>query len=120
MQWIGRAGLGLDQQMIGAGLGERREIALRLDDHQMNVERLCRRAADGLQHDGPDGDIGHEAAVHHIDMDPIGAGGVDGADLLAQSREIGRQYRGRHENRLHVATRSRRPPSPPRPDRRTR
>ena len=99
MQVDGGAGLGLDQQVIGAGLGEGGEIALRLDDHQMNVERLCRRAADGLQHDRADGDVGHETAVHHVDMDPIGAGRVDGADLLAQAREIGRQDRGRDEDR---------------------
>ena len=99
MQMDRRAGLGLDQQMIGAGLGEVGEIALRLDDHQMNVERLCRRAADRLQHDRPDGDVGHETAVHHIDMDPVGAGRVDGADLLAQAREIGRQNRGRDDDR---------------------
>src|SRR6266571_3026628 len=45
--------------------------------------------------------VGHEAAVHHIDMDPIGPGNVDGADLLAQSGEIASQYRWCHENRLH-------------------
>ena len=48
MQVDGGAGLRLDQQVIGAGLGEGREIALGLDDHQMDVERLCRRAANGL------------------------------------------------------------------------
>src|SRR5712691_86778 len=87
--------------MVSAGLGEGREIALRLDDHQMNIERLGGRAADGLQHGRADGDVGHEAAVHHIDMDPIGLGSVDGAHLLAQSGEIGSQYRWCHENRLH-------------------
>jgi hypothetical protein len=81
-------GLGLDQQVVGAGLGEGGEIAIRLDDHQMHVERLCRRTANGLQHDRPDGDVGHEAAVHDIDVDPIGARRIDGADLFAQSREI--------------------------------
>ena len=54
MQMDGRARLGLNQQMIGAGIGERGEIALRLDDHQMHVEGLCGRAADRLQHDRPD------------------------------------------------------------------
>jgi len=102
MQMDRRAGLGLDEQMIRAGLGEGREIALRLDDHQMNVERLCRRPADRLQHDRADGDVGNEAAIHHIDMDPVGASGVDGANLLAQPREVGRQDGGRYEDRLHL------------------
>ena len=42
----GRGRLGLDEQMIGAGPSEVVELALRLDDHQMDVERLARwRAA---------------------------------------------------------------------------
>ena len=73
---------GLHQQMIGANVGKRGEIALGLDDHQMNVEGLCGRAADRLQHDRPNGDVRNEAAVHYIDMNPVSAGGVDGADFF--------------------------------------
>ena len=38
---------------------------------------------------GPDGDVRHEMAVHHVDMNPVGAGGIDGAHLLAEPREVG-------------------------------
>ena len=41
-------------------------------------------------------------AVHHIDMDPVGTGGVDRADFLAKTREIGGQYRRRDADRLHA------------------
>src|SRR5262249_24823182 len=92
---------GLYQEMVGPGLGESLEITFRFDDHQMNVERLCRRTANGLQHDRPDGNVWHETSVHDVDMDPVGIGRIDGAHLLAQSREIGGQYRWCHENRLH-------------------
>ena len=37
-----RGGLGLDEKMIDAGLGEVGEIALRLDNHQVHIERLLR------------------------------------------------------------------------------
>ena len=37
-------------------------------------------------------------AVHHIDVDPIGAGRVDGAHFLAQPREVGGQNRGCDED----------------------
>jgi hypothetical protein len=67
--------------MVGTGLGKGGEVAFRLDDHQMSVERLCRRTANGLQHDRANGDVGHEAAAHHIDMNSIGAGRIDGTDL---------------------------------------
>ena len=90
MQMDCRARLGLHQQMIGAGAGEGSEIALRLDNHQMNVERLCRRAADRLEHDRSDGDVGNETAVHYVDMDPVRAGSIDGADFFTQSSKIGR------------------------------
>jgi len=89
-----------------AGFGEGGEIALRLDDHQMNVERFCRRAPNGLKHDRPDGDLEHETAIHRIDMDPVGAGCVDGAHLLAQASEFGRQYRWRHEYGGHHSPRA--------------
>ena len=39
-------------------------------------------------------------AVHHVDMDPVGAGRVDRAHLLAQPREIGGEDRGRDADRL--------------------
>jgi hypothetical protein len=90
MQMDCRARLGLHQQMIGAGAGEGGEIALRFDYHQMNVEWLCRRAADRLEHDRSDGDVGNETAVHYVDMDPVRAGSIDSADFFPQSGEIGR------------------------------
>ena len=68
--------------MIGAGVSEGGEIALRLDDHQMNVEGLSRRAADRLQDDRADGDVRNKTAVHHINMDPVRAGGVNGTNFF--------------------------------------
>ena len=91
MQMDCRARLGLHQQMIGAGAGKGGEIALRLDYHQMNVERLCRRAADRLEYNRSDRDVGNETTVHHVHMDPVGASSIDGADFFTQSSEIGRQ-----------------------------
>ena len=42
-----------------------------------------------------DRDIGHEMPVHHVDMDPVGAGRFDRAHFLAEPGEIGRQDRRR-------------------------
>ena len=64
-------------------------------DHQMHVERFFRVRAERLHHGRSDGDVGHEMAVHHIDMDEIGACLLDGLDFRAQSREIGGQNRRR-------------------------
>ena len=90
MEMDGRAGFGLDEQVIGARLGEGAKVALGLDDHEMHIDGFRGRPPDGLQHNGPEGDIGHEPAVHHIHMDPVGAGRIDRAHLFAQPREIRR------------------------------
>jgi hypothetical protein len=47
-----------------------------------NVEGLCGRAADRLQDDRADGDVRNETAIHHINMDPVRAGGVDGTNFF--------------------------------------
>src|SRR5215813_4307042 len=68
MQMDSRARLGLHQEMIGAGVSEGGEIALRLDDHQMNVEGLCGRAADRLQDDRADGDVRNETVLIALEL----------------------------------------------------
>ena len=65
----------------------------------MHVEDLLRRRADRLHDVGTEGDVGDEMPVHHVEMDPVGAGGVDGADFLTQFGEIRGQDRGRDKQR---------------------
>jgi hypothetical protein len=76
--------------MVGAGAGKGSEIALRLDYHQMNVEWLCRRTPDCLEHKRSDGDVGNETAVHYVNMDPVRTGSIDSADFVTQFSEVGR------------------------------
>ena len=66
--------------------------------------------AQRLHHVGAEGDVRHEMPVHHVEMDPVGAGGLDRAHLLAQLGEVGGQDRRRDEERaghdgLHDAVR---------------
>ena len=93
-----RPGLGVDGESVGAGLGEGGEIGIGRRDHQMDVERLLRVRPDRFHDIGPDRDVGDEVAVHHVDMDPVGAGRVDGAHLLAKSGEVGGEDRGRDQD----------------------
>src|SRR5512139_4215601 len=39
--------------------------------------------------------------IHHIDMNPVGARGLDGTDFVAQLGEIGRKNRRRDNKRAH-------------------
>ena len=64
----------MDGQQIGAGLGKVLDVAYRLVDHQMDVQEHIGTLTDGLDHRDPDGQVGHEAAVHDIHMEIVGAG----------------------------------------------
>ena len=88
-----RAGLGMHGDDVGAGFGEGLDEGIARRDHQMHVEELLRMRAQRLHHVGADGDVGHEMPVHDVDMDPIAAGGIDGAHLLAEPGEVGREDR---------------------------
>ena len=88
-------GLGVHGDDVGAGLGVLREVGLRRIDHQVHVERLRGVLADGADHRRAERQIGDEVAVHHVDMHEVATGFVDGAHLLAQSGEVGREDRWR-------------------------
>ena len=92
-----RAGLGMNRDVIAAGLGERLQIRIAWRNHQMRVEYLFRMRAHRLDDVGAVGNVGDEMPVHHIEVDPVGAGRIDGAYFLAQSGEIGSQNRRRDD-----------------------
>jgi hypothetical protein len=96
----------MDGDAVGTGLGEGFEIGIAGRDHQMDVECLLGDRADGLHHGGTDGDIGDEVPIHHVDVDPVGARGLDGADFVAQFGEIGRKNRRRDGERAHDGLRT--------------
>lgn len=87
----------MDGDDVSAGLGEVGHAELRLHNHQVAVEGLVGDWAEGVNHQGADGDVGHEAAVHDVDVDPVAAGLVNGLHLEAQGRGGGSGEAGRGE-----------------------
>ena len=83
---------------IGAGFGEGLDIGVDRFDHQMRVEGAGGVWAQRLHDSRTKGDVGHEMAVHHIEMNPIGAGRDDIAHFLAEPGEIRRENRGGYDN----------------------
>ena len=73
-----------------AGLDELRHKAVRLFNHQVAVQTQVRGRPQRPHDRGADGDVGHETAVHDIDVNHGGAAALDGFDLRTQPREISR------------------------------
>jgi hypothetical protein len=82
---------------VGARLGEGFEVGIARRDHQVHVERLLRVRPYRLHHVGSNRDVGNEMPVHHIDMDPVRARGIDRAHLLAQPSKVAGENRGRND-----------------------
>ncbi len=71
----------------------------------MDVERLGGMGPQCCDHRRPDGQVRNEMAVHDVDVDPVGARGVDRPHFLAEPREIGREdRRGDADGLLHGET----------------
>ena len=49
----------------------------------MHVEGLFGERPQCLHDSGADGNIGHKMAIHHVDVDPVGAGGLNRAYFFA-------------------------------------
>ena len=80
---------------------------VKLFDHQMGFERPVGAVAHRRNDVGPKGEIGHETAIHHIELEAIDASFVQGNDFVAKAAEVCRQDRrdnGKRAMRAHVQT----------------
>jgi hypothetical protein len=82
------AGFLVNGDLIGAGLNEERRVAIRVSDHEVDVESEAGGFTDRFDDGDSDGEIGYEMAVHDIEMEQRSPSAFDGGDLLAQSRKI--------------------------------
>ena len=73
---------------------ERGNVQVRILNHQVAIERQLGRLAQRLHQLRPQSDVGDKMPVHHIHMNDGAAALRRPRNLLAQTREIRRQYRG--------------------------
>ena len=92
------AGLVVNAHPVGAGIGESRDELVGILDHQVAVERQFCCLAQAAYHRRPDGDVGHEMAVHHVHVDHRAAAALGSRNLVRKMRKISRKYRWQQFN----------------------
>jgi hypothetical protein len=78
----------MDRQEVAARCGKRADVAFRLLDHQVDIEGKLRAFPQVSDHGRPDGDVRHETAVHHVDVDPVCSGPLHGGDFFSKPAEV--------------------------------
>src|SRR5262249_39148965 len=73
-----RPGLDVHRDTVRARFGESLQIRIARRNHQVHIERLSGVTADRLDDVGPYGNVWNKMTVHDIDMDPVGAGSING------------------------------------------
>ena len=73
--------LNVDGDDISSCLGKVGDTELRLDNHEMDIQGLVGDGAEGINDERTNGDVGDEATVHDINVDPISTSLIDGFDL---------------------------------------
>ena len=100
MQVVAR--LGVNDQSGATRLDVARRHHVRGEDHQVGFEREGDPVPHGRDHVRPERDVGDELAVHHVPLDEVDAGLLEGDDLVAETGEVGRQHgRGDLDRQRH-------------------
>ncbi len=76
--------LDMNRDAGGAGLHERRDVRIRILNHQVDVERDRGDPVDGAHDQRAKRDVWHEMAIHDVEVQQIGAAALDGRDLGSQ------------------------------------
>ena len=87
------ASLCMDGQDGCAQSGEVTDVAIRSLDHEVHIQRFLGMASDGLDHRHAKADVGHEHAVHDIDVMPIRLAVLDDFDVATKVSEISGEQR---------------------------
>ncbi len=75
---------------VGPRIGKGRNELVGILDHQVAVERQLRRLAQAGDDRRSDGDVGHEVAVHDVDMDHRAAAALRRGNLVREVCKISR------------------------------
>ena len=61
----------------------------RVNNHQVDIKRFLANLGDSLKDGKSETDVGHENAVHYIEVEPVGFTTVNHVDVLCQIGKVG-------------------------------
>src|SRR5687767_4717003 len=85
--------LDMHRNHLRTGFYKLRSVRPGLSDHQVCVDWQASETGKRFHNRQTDRDVGDEMTVHHVDVQNVGSAAFDGANFLAQTREVGRQNR---------------------------
>ena len=88
------AGLVVDADPVGSGIGKRGDEVVGILDHEVAIEGQACGLAQALDDRRAEGDVGDEVAVHDVDMDDGSATAFGCGNLVGEVREVGGQDGG--------------------------
>ena len=68
----------------------------------MNIQRKADRLFHGGDHRRAEGNVIDEMTIHHVEVQPVGPGGLDAAGFFAELGKVARQQ-GRGDDDLFVS-----------------
>ena len=83
--------LAMDRDSGGSGVDEVLEVAIRFLNHQVHVERDGRHLVDRPHDQRAERDVRHEVAVHHVEVQEVGAAALHALDFGCERPEISRE-----------------------------
>ncbi len=87
--------LDVDAEALRARFQKLIQTLVRVGNHQMRVEMQVAVGAQRFEKERAETEIGHEMAVHRVEMEPLDARVLQLRDLLARARPVGGQKRRR-------------------------
>src|SRR5688572_6290041 len=83
-----RRNLRMNRKSVRARAGKIIEIFLRLNHHEVDIDRQRRESTHRFDHFRPERQVRDEAAVHHVDVNEIGTAGLAAGDFVREPSEV--------------------------------
>jgi len=87
------AGFGMHDQHLATGFDIPVRQLIGLLHHEVGLEGAVGAVTYRRNDIGPKGKVGNESAIHHVELEAVDAGFVEGLDFFAEAAEIGRKHR---------------------------